>query len=668
MLSYRKELDGLRALAVIAVIIYHANLEVFGVKVLPGGFLGVDVFFVLSGYLITGIIRGGMDQGSFSFVDFYWRRAKRIIPALLLVLIVSSIVAYLFLLPDDLVNYAQSLQSTLFFGSNYHFYNEDSYIADASIYKPLLHTWSLAVEWQFYILYPIIVWLIHRFVRQYMLSFLILLGGLSLAYSIVIVRYNPDMAFYLLPSRAWELVFGGITTFYNREKLLKPSIGKLEEYSYQLLPLLGLFLVVSSLMFIDHSLAHPSYVTLIPVIGVCLFVTYSHKGELTNRILSTKYLVYIGLISYSLYLWHNPVFVFFRFIKREAFRHEQLILLVSVSIVLAVVTYRFIENSFRRKQTSKRSLLALIISMICLFIFSYQTSFHKGFPERIDSSIMEAYEMYKQPEFRRLEDLERLGSSYLGKIDEVQKCIYRTVDTSCKFGNGDWITIGDSFVGQYDYVLNQITQENGDGMQSLSYEQCPFVSPSIWFGDVPECTIVNEERLEFIANLSVKKKFIVASDYSQFNEPKKGVDSPITDGKRNLFGGNVIDTDIAWISYVNNIQFLLENGHEVYVIYSVPRPDINVKKEVLQQIKYQVSSYKRTWSSDRESYARADYLSEKLEGALPQHPNLHKIYPTDIFCENKRCEVISKDGGLYNIGGHLSSLGASRVLEEIFDE
>lgn len=382
MLYYRRELDGLRALAVIAVIIYHANLELFGFQVFQGGYFGVDVFFVLSGYLITGIIREQMNKGSFSFVDFYLRRAKRILPAMIAMLLVTSVFAYTILLPSDLVTYVNSLQSVLYFGSNHFFYGEDSYTAAASIYRPLLHTWSLSVEWQFYVVFPFIVWVINKYFPLYLFGSLFALALISLQFSDFVVKVDPDMAFYLLPTRAWELILGGLVTFYDRSNIESSVKGGASYFIQQSLPLLGIFLVVHSMIFIGHEVPHPSFITLIPVLGTCLFIMFSSRGELSSEILSLKPVVGIGLISYSLYLWHQPVFVFFRLLKHDYFRYEQFALLLSISLILSFVSYKYVEKSFRKTKLSFVNKLSISGGVIICIVFSLQVISNDGFASR----------------------------------------------------------------------------------------------------------------------------------------------------------------------------------------------------------------------------------------------------------------------------------------------
>ena len=662
MLSYRRELDGIRALAVFAVILYHANFQLFGVSVFKGGYLGVDVFFVLSGYLITSIIRDKLEKGNFSIVDFYWRRIKRIVPALLVVLIFTSICAYFVLIPDSLIAYAKSLRSALYFGSNYYFLSEDSYIAEASIHKPLLHTWSLAVEWQFYVLFPIIILFINKFFKRYTLGILIIMMLASLQYANIIVGESSDEAFYLLPSRAWELFAGGIATFYNRSNLDTLKDGTIGSLIAKAMPVFGLFLVIHSMLFIGHDNPHPSFITAIPVIGICLFIIFANKGDIANDIFSTKPIVFIGLISYSLYLWHQPVFVFFRLLKSDEINHSQLIILIIIAILLSVITYYLIENKFRVRKLSIFKIITLILMASLLFSFYKVAIETKGFSDRFSGKLKEVNERFSVLEFRKLKDENNLGKGYLSS-QQQSLCNNRTVDTACAFGDKKWINIGDSFAGQLDPELKKALDEKGHGFISMTYEQCPFVSPNIWFGNVPECAVVNEDRLKYFSNLQEKKKIIVAANYWQFSLPKKRI--PVSNLSSSAFPENVdFDKEIAWKSYVDNIKFLLSKGHDVYVIYPIPVPHIDVRNQLLGQLNTPISTYREEFSPSKLSYPDTIRTTKKLDSLLPDHPNLHKVYTDKIFCENEQCLIINSDGAIYSGGGgHLTDVGAKMVLK-----
>lgn len=661
-MQYRKELDGFRALAVLAVIIYHANITVFGVHWFPGGLFGVDVFFVLSGFLITGIIRNQMDSNSFSFVDFYWRRAKRIVPALLTMLIVTSIVAYIFLLPDDLVKYAQSLKSTLYFGSNYFWLNEDSYISDDSIYKPLLHTWSLAVEWQFYIVFPVVVWFINKFFKQYLFGIMLALALLSLQYAQFIVPNFPDEAFYLLPSRAWELMLGGMATYFNRNCIINSLPGSLRNFAFKALPILGLFMILHSMVFMDHNILHPSFLTLIPVLGTCLFIMFSHEGELANDFFSLRPVVFIGVISYSLYLWHQPIFVFFRFIESERFSFLQFILLVTVTLILSVITLKVVESPFRKPSSNLTKLSLLVTSCFALFVSASLIVSNNGLPSRLQGLAKSTYETYKTAEFARLQDTVHKGKE-LVKGNDTYKCNKRSLEQPCRFKEESWITLGDSFSGQFDYVLHEMLNLKDKGLMSLSYETCPFVSENIWFGDKPECTIVNKQRWEIINNFKTKKKILLAANYTYFSNPKLKISNPIEMAKRKFKKGKIIKSDIAWKSYADNIERLISLGHEVYVIYPIPHPRANVKKLVYRNLYSNVTNFETEYSPNRAGYNRAKEYSFKLDQYLKGVPGLHKVQPLNILCKSSKCEIINESGGLYNIGNHLSYFGVKKVID-----
>jgi peptidoglycan/LPS O-acetylase OafA/YrhL len=659
MLSYRRELDGLRALAVIAVIVYHANLKLFGVQLFQGGFFGVDVFFVLSGYLITGIIRDQMEQGTFSFRDFYWRRAKRIVPALLTMLLVTSGLAYLILLPDDLVVYAQSLQSALYFGSNHFFYGEDSYTATASIYRPLLHTWSLSVEWQFYVVFPFVVWVINRFFPRYMFGMLLALGLLSLQVSSFIVKVNPDMAFYLLPTRAWELILGGLVTFYNRTNIESSEKGSFAFIAYQSLPIIGLFLVVHSMIFIGHEVPHPSFITLLPVLGTCLFIMFSHKGEVSYDVMSFKPIVGIGLISYSLYLWHQPVFVFFRLIKHDYFRYEQFALLLFISIVMAYISYRFVESKFRNKQSETMkltSITTLFIVNVCVCLYIYD-----GAPNRFK----DINELIKSSERVWVHDgNERCHSGGGGRP------FFLNLEESCFFERDSSVTVitlGDSHAGSLSDQANIYAKRKGYNFIQVSSAGCTHI-PNLQGGGCDERA---KKVVEFIRNIDGKKYLIYNSrlpkvlEQVSYKNPEGGTEGGYRDlSKQDL--ERIEKNKPSRMSMISNfISTLSKNVDRMLVVYPVPEHGYNPRKEIMKlENRFNAKNITQSVSYGHfKNRTKSAYTA--LDGA--NGSNITRVYPEDYLCDKKlsRCYSQKYNELYYTDDNHLGPKGAKMILDAI---
>ncbi len=297
-MKYRAEIDGLRALAVVPVILFHAGFEVFS-----GGFVGVDVFFVISGYLITTILIEDMENDRFSIINFYERRARRILPALFFVMLVCLPFAWMWMLPDRMKDFSQSIVAVNLFASNILFWLESGYFGAASENKPLLHTWSLAVEEQYYVLFPIFLFVAWRFGKNRVFWMIIVFAAISLALSEWAWRNEPSANFYLAPTRAWELLAGSIAAFVAHKSGVKAN---------NALSLLGLAAILFAIFAYDKNTPFPSVYALVPVVGVVLLVLFSGKETLTAKLLSTKLFVGIGLISYSAYLWHQPIFAFIR--------------------------------------------------------------------------------------------------------------------------------------------------------------------------------------------------------------------------------------------------------------------------------------------------------------------------------------------------------------------
>ena len=342
---YRPEIDGLRAIAVFGVIIYHANFDLFGYNFFQGGFIGVDIFFVISGYLITTLIlKEILKNNRFSFINFYERRIRRILPALLFVTTIASIISYFILLPSSLIDFGKSILSIIFFSSNFYFnYTGNSYGQENSLLKPLLHTWSLSVEEQFYILFPIFLVISIKFIRKklFTILFYTFLTSLFFTHFNFLLNFSDRFSFnyYILPSRVFELLIGSLLSYIELKNLGQKN-RKYYSILNQIFPTVGIILIVYPFIYFKlDSIYHPSFITLIPLTGAALIIWFSKKGELITEILSSKILTFFGLISYSLYLWHYPIFAFLRYI--DVFNNSVYVKLLSILLTIALSILSF---------------------------------------------------------------------------------------------------------------------------------------------------------------------------------------------------------------------------------------------------------------------------------------------------------------------------------------
>lgn len=333
-MHYRAEIDGLRAVAVLPVIAFHAGFTLFS-----GGFAGVDVFFVLSGYLITAILLGALAQDRYSLTDFYIRRARRLLPALTVVVLASVPFAWLWMGPAAFEGFARSLMAVGLFSSNILFWQEGGYFATAAEAKPLLHTWSLAVEEQYYLLFPPLLALLWHRARRHLIVCITLLAVASFALAVLTVGARPEAAFYLAPTRAWELLAGSLAALVARRRPGAPRDG---------LAAIGLAMILAALLLYDAQTPFPSTWTLLPVAGTVLVIRYAQAGTRTAALLACRPLVGIGLISYSAYLWHQPLFAFARLRSLDAPAPWLMAGLAGAALALAWVTWRFVEQPFRR--------------------------------------------------------------------------------------------------------------------------------------------------------------------------------------------------------------------------------------------------------------------------------------------------------------------------------
>lgn len=347
-MRYRPEIDGLRAIAVIPVILFHAGFQLFS-----GGFVGVDVFFVISGYLITTIILAELEAGRFSLLTFYERRIRRILPALYVVMASCLPFACLWLMPSDAKEFSSSAMAGLVFASNIFFWENSNYFDAGSELKPLLHTWSLGVEAQFYVLVPIFLMAAWRLGRKRIIGLLAIVTLLSFALAVYATSMKPVAAFFLLPTRGWELAMGSLIAFYLEEK--KPS--QFPPALHQILSFVGLGLIAVAALTFSKETPFPSVYTLAPTVGAGLIIVFGLPDTLVGRLLASRAFVGVGLVSYSAYLWHQPLLSFARHRSLTELDESVIAGIIVLTFSLAYVTWRYIEMPFRRGNIVPRRLL-----------------------------------------------------------------------------------------------------------------------------------------------------------------------------------------------------------------------------------------------------------------------------------------------------------------------
>ena len=358
-MNYRSEIDGLRALAVLPVLFFHAGFDV-----MAGGFIGVDVFFVISGYLITTIILTEIESDSFSLIKFYDRRARRILPALIITMLISSLVAPALLLSDPLENFGQSIVSTVFFANNIVLYLTTGYWDLQSEFKPLIHTWSLGIEEQFYLIFPL---LLIFTARKLHVPIIIALGVCSLYAAIHLYSDDPSFNFYMIQTRAWELLAGALTAVFLLKRKHKDN---------EVLAIIGFCLVIGSYLYFDHQTSHPSVFTIFPVFGTVLIITSAGDSSYIGRLLSNRMLVKIGLASYSIYLFHQPIFAFIRAYSIEQPASITYVLGMVMTFVLAYLSLYFIEVPARQKNIFPNRIFYSVLSIAVIGLTSFGLALH----------------------------------------------------------------------------------------------------------------------------------------------------------------------------------------------------------------------------------------------------------------------------------------------------
>lgn len=428
---YRPEIDGLRSVAVLPVMLFHAGFVFFS-----GGFVGVDIFFVISGYLITSILAKELSEGRFSIINFYERRARRILPALFFVMAVTLPFALWWMLDADLSNLGRSMVSVGLFASNLFFWKNTTYFDPASGEQPLLHTWSLAVEEQYYIFFPILLFVLWKLRRRYVALLLVAATAGSLGLAQWASFYHPETNFYLLPTRAWELLCGSLAAL---ALIGRRGVGSLPIISLRAdaaLAVIGLAMIVYSVLAFDENIPFPSVYTLVPVLGTCLIILFATARCVAGNLLAWKPMVAVGLVSYSAYLWHQPMFALYRLAPFPWTQSVWIFLpLIAVVFVLAWFSWRYVERPFRQRDgfTRKQILSSSGVGLVALMAAGGAMAMHYHVTEVPNPNIAEC--------------------SFAGQPKMVCKRIGSGPRQVVVFGDSHALPLMDAFVKNTDYTV-----------------------------------------------------------------------------------------------------------------------------------------------------------------------------------------------------------------------
>lgn len=661
-IQYRRDIDGLRAIAVIPVVIFHAFPFRFS-----GGFVGVDVFFVISGYLISSIIISKVEKDSFHFVDFYFRRIRRIYPALLAVLISCLIFGYFALFNIEYQQLAKHVAGSSIFISNFILLFETGYFDTASVTKPLLHLWSLGIEEQFYIIWPLIIYISFK-LRFNLLKIILFFFILSFAFNIYEIHINQSSDFYLPFTRFWELNTGGILAVIlsNTNSKMMTLRVKINEKmfflnklggSLNLLSVIGIFLLIYSYFTFSEKMAFPGFYAIIPVLGASLLILSGSDALINRYILSIKPLVLIGIISYPIYLWHWPL-LSFSYIVNSGFQSAAVrVGLILLAVLLSWITYFFIEKKIRygKKQKFKTImlfLLMIIVGNVGLYIYKHEGLVNR-FPDKINEIKDEQTVTVK------------LGEA-IGRCNKIFPKWMKYTDNACAMqnqsGNNSVAIIGDSHAGHLFTGLSEIRH---DGIVVFPAScALPFVDAKSAL--VTEFLKYREHAYELInsAYLYVIKDKNIHEVILAHN-PRCSYNAAIDVENLNIKSSS----EVIERAMRRSLTLLISAGKKVIIIKDNPELPYIPEKCVVRPLQFGNRNKKCLFSKAvYENDIAVKVYNSILDRVLKDYPMVSVVDLSKLFCDKNKCYVSKNGHVLYRDIGHLNRYGSRFVAPYINKE
>ena len=670
--AYLPHIDGLRAIAVSGVVAYHAFPDW-----LPGGFIGVDVFFVISGFLITRLIADEMTRGEFSLLGFYERRVRRLLPAATVVLAVTTVLSALILLPDAFREFGKSLTAAAIFLSNIYFRKNVGYFDGPAEEKPLLHTWSLAVEEQFYLIWPFILLMaLPRASRKTLMLGIGLLIFASLAYAQNLLTRSPDAAFYLLPARFWELGVGGLLA------VSLPHLRRPDPIIREFAGAFGAVTIILSMLLINSTTPFPGLSVLPACLGTLAIIwsgTDTDRQPASARLFSTKPMVFVGLISYSLYLWHWPLISLAKYHAQRQLTSIELLVLVLIAVLAAIVSWRYIEQPFRRRPSpgstprqtlSSRDLLKRgALTIIATAVVGLTIDYGRGWPWRLDNDTREIFAQMSQANDRR------------PNCDGYENA-FRNDDTCTlgprRSGRGfELVLLGDSNADHFAALAENISVErNLPGRQVTNTACAPLIGMSLIYRKPRykrACIEYQRTLADWIKQNPNLKLAILSANWVTYPfesadrrtvEPNGLPLHPDTDQTASELGIKPTDTRYYLISTVLQLK---ETGAKVHLIGQVPHlfnhgglPLRCLANAVANKTSTEACGVPAKGARDplKPSNAFLNQLANHIDGVTA-------AVPSDVLCDEKRCSVMRNGVFLYRDPGHINAPGARYLASKL---
>ena len=644
--KYRPDIDGLRAVAVSAVVLYHAYPFL-----LPGGYVGVDIFFVISGYLIAGILLKELETDSFSLRAFWMRRVRRLFPAAAVVLATTIALFWNVLNPEAMRDFSHSFVAQIFFVSNVHFWQTSSYFDVAASAKPLLHTWSLSVEEQFYLFFPILLWAVHRYCRRLLVPLLVLAIVTSLGLSIVGTSRFESAAFYLLPFRAWELGIGALlaamTLKYSRVIEAAESVPGLVSG-------LGIAALLLTFLRFNDFTPFPSYTALVPTVGTALLIAGGAQASPVTFLLRTRPVVFIGKISYSLYLWHWVVLTYLRNTTLGEVSTPKVTVGVIVSIVLAVLTYFFVECPTRRNKLVFSNVRLITVSGVAasgMLVAASVIEASDGFRDRLTMP---------ESEFARSSRTECL-------LPEAGQPVF------CEIGAADvpptFLAVGDSHNFALLPAFQALAAERGiKGLFAAGVGCLPLVDvvPVRNADEAARCERIMRDTMSILEGGKIRKLVLTARWIMYYNDesPDHRHQAILLDG---VYATGVDTSQRIFERQLHaTLKRLAELGVEVYVVHQVPHQYLDPRDALMRAEHLEVDP--NTLTVEYEEHLK---LHKPIVELFSSYESIKQVTTAESLC-NENCVMFTTTGmPLYSDDDHLSRRGALRVvpaLAPLFDD